>query len=459
MSLAIDGLVSGLNTTSLINSLMQVEAMPQVLLKNKVTATQSYISAMQNLNGKIASLATLAATTAKPDALELYSATSSSDTVTATAAAGASAGSVDFVVDSVAQAQNGVSAAMTVWPDDPPALTIVSAAGNAIDITPASTSLDDVVTAVNAAGAGVTAVKVASGTDATTGEALYRLQFTATSTGEAGAFTVYRGTSAQVADGTATDLLTETGAAITRQAQDASVRLWVGTTAEQTITSATNTFTDLLPGVSITVSAASADPVTVSVTRDDERIATVAEELVTSLNEVFSFVAAQTAVTSTTSASGSGTTKAGLLTGDSTVRSVNQRILAAASAPVDGRSPSEIGISITRSGAMEFDDEKFAAAMAKDPAGTQAMVQAIAARVEVAATEASDKYDGQLTAKITGQEKLVGSLEDQVLDWDRRLESRRSALERIYSGLEVSLSRLNSQSSWLTGQLSSLSSS
>ena len=33
----VDGLVSGLDTTSLINSLMQVEAIPQTLLKNKVT--------------------------------------------------------------------------------------------------------------------------------------------------------------------------------------------------------------------------------------------------------------------------------------------------------------------------------------------------------------------------------------------------------------------------------------
>ena len=35
-SMGIDGIVSGLDTTSLINSLMQVEAMPQTLLKQKV---------------------------------------------------------------------------------------------------------------------------------------------------------------------------------------------------------------------------------------------------------------------------------------------------------------------------------------------------------------------------------------------------------------------------------------
>lgn len=40
-SLAIDGLVSGLKTTDLINSLMSVEGVPQTLLKNKLTITTS----------------------------------------------------------------------------------------------------------------------------------------------------------------------------------------------------------------------------------------------------------------------------------------------------------------------------------------------------------------------------------------------------------------------------------
>ena len=66
MSMAIDGLVSGLDTTSLINSLMQVDAVPQTLLKNKVTATQSMVTALQGLNSKVADLATLAGKTGRP---------------------------------------------------------------------------------------------------------------------------------------------------------------------------------------------------------------------------------------------------------------------------------------------------------------------------------------------------------------------------------------------------------
>ena len=73
-----------------------------------------------------------------------------------------------------------------------------------------------------------------------------------------------------------------------------------------------------------------------------------------------------------------------------------------------------------------------------------------------AATAASDKYDGQITSRINGQKQLVDSISSQVSDWDRRLEARRSNLERTYAALEVQLSGLKSQSSWLTSQLGSL---
>ena len=450
MGLAVDGLVSGLDTTSLINSLMQLEALPQNILKTKASTSQAMISALQGLNAKIASLATLATDTAKPAALDLYKATSSSANVSATATAGVNAGQVNIVVTTLAQAQVVVSAAMAAWPDDPPVLTIVGSDGTHTQISAASTSLDDVVLAINGASTGVNAMKVS------TGNGQFRLQFTATETGAAGAFDIYRGTSAAVTGGTATKLLADPGAALVTTAQDAEVTLWAGTPAAQTIKSATNTFTDLLPGVAVTVSATSVDPVTVTVTRDDTKISKVAGDFVSALNGVFALISTKSAVTDSTDASGKPKISGGVFTSDSMVRAVNEKILSAASMPVDGRSPSEIGISITKTGELEFDADKFAKALAADPARVERVIQELASRVEAAATEASDKYDGLITTKITGQESLVTSLNMQISDFDRRLESRRSALERTYSSMEVQLSTLNSQASWLTSQLSAL---
>ncbi len=47
-------------------------------------------------------------------------------------------------------------------------------------------------------------------------------------------------------------------------------------------------------------------------------------------------------------------------------------------------------------------------------------------------------------------------MNDDIADWDVRLEQRRTSLERQYGALEVALGKLQSQSSWLAGQISSL---
>jgi flagellar hook-associated protein 2 len=451
MTNAIDGLVSGLDTTSLINSLMTVEAAPQALLKAKVATSQTFISALQGLNTQVAAFGTLAANAAKPAALDLYSSTSSSASVTPAVSAGASAGQLDVVVGALASSQVGVSAAMTVWPTSPAVLTIVSN-GVSTEISAASTSLDDVVTAVNAAGTGVTATKVASGVDAG-GIAQYRLQFTGNSSGAANAFNVYQGTKAEVAAATAPDLLAAPGAAVIRTARNASVTLWAGTAAAQTITSATNTFSNLLPGVAVTVSTVSTDPVTVKVARDDAQIGSVASGLVSSLNGVFALISTKSVVVNSTNASGAAVMSPGVFTGKSSVRDVNQKILAAASAPVNGHSPSEYGISITKSGTMEFDAAKFATALTKDPTTVKAAVQAIATRVAAVATAVSDKYTGQITSQITGQQSSVKDMGNRIDSWDVSLATRRATLQSTYTALETQLSKLKAQSTWLTAQL------
>ncbi|WP_105033936.1 flagellar filament capping protein FliD [Cryobacterium aureum] len=455
MSLAVDGLVSGLDTTSLINSLMELEAGPQTLLKAKVTTSNTFVTALQGLNASIASLATLATKNTVANALNLYSATSSNSSMSTTVSTGASTGSLDVVVDALAQAKSGVTAAMTEFSGT--AFTVVGSDGTAIDIQAASISLDDVASAINASSTGLTATKVASGTNAA-GDKQYRLQLVADDTGLSGSFELYQGTSDDVTAGTATNILEATGAAVITAAQDAQVTLWAGTNAAQSITSSTNTFADLLPGVAVTVSKVSADPVTITVARDNAAVSDLAKNLVGSLNTVFALISTKSAVVNSTDTSGNAVVSAGVFSGDSTVRDVKQLILDAASYPVEGRSPSEIGISITKNGTMEFHADKFAAAMKADPEHVEKVLAEISSRVAAAATSASDKYDGMITGKITGQESLVKSLGTQIDNWDLRLISRRSTLERTYASLEVQLSNMNAQSAWLTAQVDGLNS-
>jgi flagellar hook-associated protein 2 len=438
MGISLDGLASGLDTTALISSIMQSEALPQTLLKNKSYDVQTMVSALQGLNGKVAALATQATAAAKPGALDLYTATTNSDKVAATTSAAAKPGSLDFQVTQLAQTQVTVTPkvnGVTGWPYT--TLTINTGGAN-YTVTPASNSLDDLVSAVNASGSGVTASKV----DVGGGD--FRIQFTAAKSGSAGAFTI------SDAGTTYTDV---------KAAQDAQVSLWPGTTAAQTVTSSTNTFTNLLPGVSITAKDVTTGTATLTVARDDAGITKVASDLVDGVNGIFALVASRTAVTTSTTTTGA-TTSAGVFAGDSTVRTVNQDILSAASLPVGSppRSPSEIGISITKTGTMEFDATKFGAALAADPAGTAAKVQEIAGRIATAATAASDPYTGTLTTTIKGQQSEVSDLADQISNWDTRLADRQATLKSTYSALEVAMSNMKAQQTWLSSQLAGLSS-
>ncbi|GAA3291253.1 flagellar filament capping protein FliD [Arthrobacter citreus] len=442
----IDGLISGLKTTEMIASLMQIEARPQNILKTKVAASQTFVSALQQLNTKMAVMAEAAGKTAKPAGTDLYTAASSSDKVTAAVTAGAAAGSLDMVVKQTASAQVSLSAALTSWPTDATEITI-SAAGTSTTLNVDGKSLDEVVSEVNKANKGVTAVKIAAGVD-TAGATQYRIQLTSTATGSDAGFSV-------TANGT-DPFSTAGGGMVLKAARNAEVTLWAGVPgAETTISSPTNTFTGLMPGVDVTVTSASDTPVTLTVVRDDKAVTDVASKLVAGLVDIFSYINRNAAVTTSTS---SGTTQAtgGLFTGDSGVRDIKQSMMTAATSPVDGRSPSEIGIVITKDGTVEFDAEKFAAALAADPGKTQATLQTIAGRVEAAGKTASDKYDGTITQRIKGQESEVRSLTTQIEDWDRRLASRQSTLQSVWSNLEVKLGQLQSQQEWLTSQIDSL---
>lgn len=454
-TMGIDGLSSGLDTTSLINSLMQVEAMPQTLLKASITSTTSFVSALQALNAKVASLATNAKTAALPASWGAVRATSSASSVTATASAAAQASSVSFTVDLLAAAQTSVSAATTDFASlFGGTLTIATGATattgttvTAVDLS-AVTDLAGVASAINKADAGVSATVVkVSATES-------RLQLTGKAPGADAAFDLYGGTvlKADIQAGTAPVALISRGDAITSSG-DAQITLW-GT---QSVTSASNTFTGLLSGVDLTVTAKETSAVTVTVARNDAALTKLASDLVGSLGVVLSEIASRTATTTTSADDGGSVITGGLFSGDSATRALQQAVLSAASYPVDGTSPSTVGIVIGRDGTVTFDAAKFATALAADPTKVQTIVAGLAARIADVATAASEPLAGSLSLKIAGQQTLSKSMSEQVTSWDRRLALRREGLQATYTAMEVMLSKLKSQGDWLTSQLDALS--
>lgn len=453
-SMGIDGLISGLNTTDLINQLMTAEAGPQTLLKTQQSTTQKFVAALQSLNTKVASLGTAATTASTATSWAALTATSSATSVTATASTSASPTQVTFTVDKLAQRQVSLTstfADVASFAGSGNSLTLTSAAGSTQIDTTGITSVTGLASAITNSNAGVSAVAVqVSGG--------YRLQLSSKQTGAANAFQLYQGTPADVTAGTATsEQLVSLSAA-----QDAQLTLWpgAGTGVSQQFTSATNTFSNVLTGVSITTSAVETNPVTLTLGRDTNALSTLGSNLVSQLNLVLGEITSQTSSTTTTDATTGGTVVTpGVLGMDSSVTSLQQQLSAAASYPVNGVSPSSVGISIQRDGTFAFDQAAYNAALAADPQKVQDVVSGLAARVAAVTKATSDPTSGSLTAEITNQQGVVKDLGDQISQWDVTLQLRRESLQTTYSNLEVTLSNLKSQSSWLASQLGSLPSS
>ena len=187
MSMSVDGLVSGMDTTSIISKLMSVEAAPQADLKTKLTATQANASAYRTVNTTILAITAAAdALTAAPLAAG-RKATPSSTAVTTTAGTTAVPGAaISFTVTSLASTQSQLSNTewssatadvRTVEPGWPVAILNSDGTTRGTVDVPAGATLTDAVAAINGANLGVSAALVS------TGGGKFRMQLTSTTSG------------------------------------------------------------------------------------------------------------------------------------------------------------------------------------------------------------------------------------------------------------------------------------
>jgi flagellar hook-associated protein 2 len=115
------------------------------------------------------------------------------------------------------------------------------------------------------------------------------------------------------------------------------------------------------------------------------------------------------------------------------------------------------GVQLDRTGKLTFDRNAFVAAYNKDPAGTQKLVQeGLATSLKTIADGASNATTGTITTIVTNGETYERRLNTEIDNWDKRLELRKTSLQRQFSGLEVALNKMKNQSNWLSGQLARL---
>lgn len=540
---SIGGLVSGLDTATIISQLMQLEARPQTNLKARVTTEQRSVNALQTLNSKLASIATKAADLAKLSNWEPMKATSTNDKVSVSAASTATLTSLDFTVTGTATTskaifnQTGTTDAVVgpVATD----ITVTRGDGTSSTFNTGTGSLSDIAASINdpANATGLQATLVKSG--GTADAPVYQLHIVSKTTGAASDFsfgdflggvvtpaagsTAYAaaagsitipappaatltivfsdGASAGIDYSNATDLadvatkinaanagvtaelvgpagserlhltsdddraftLTATGteqnpfvATRTSGGADASIEI-----NGQKLTSSTNTFDELMPGVDVTLAAGATGDATISIARDTASLSDKVKSMVEVVNLALTELSSLTASSSDPKA-------VGLLAGDATLRSVRNQLIESVTGGVGGVSLAPYGVQTDRSGKLVFDEAKFKEAYAADPAGTAAKfaapedpaapgaVAGFAANLESLAKTFSDSVTGTVTTSIKSRQSTIKGWENDIADWDVRLATRQTALQRQYTAMESALGQLQSQGNWLAGQLAGL---
>lgn len=437
---SISGLSSGLDTASIISQLMVAEAAPQTRIKTALGKEQSNLKTLQELNTKVAALAVEAGKLAAPGGWTSVKVGSSSELVVGVGTSDAATGSLRLTVQQTARAHDLGFASTAALTDPVTAgstlVRLTLADGTTQDLDTQDGTLGGLLGALNGPGTGVraTTLKLDDGS--------YRLRVTATASGAASTFTVTN------LDGS--DLL---GGATVTAGQDAAI-----TIGSDTVHSATNTFAGVVSGLDITLKpgVAPGTVVDLSVERDTTSVAEAVRSLVDNLNAVLGAI-------DSASSYNAATKSAGALRGEPAVRDL-RTTLARTVFPADGSTLVTAGIALDRYGKVSFDKAAFAKAFAEDPVAVAEKFltgasTGFAARVEAVSKVASNSVDGALTTAVKSHDVTISRMKDSIEAWDTRLQLRRATLTRTYTALETALSQLQAQGNWLSGQLSSLSTS
>ncbi|GAB6390375.1 flagellar filament capping protein FliD [Stutzerimonas marianensis] len=341
------------------------------------TSLTTFKSAMTKLNSSTSNMLTNSATFSQ----EGYA--------TATVGATAKPGTYDFFVERLASKQQ-VAVQELVDGSLNGTLTLNA---QAFDLSSYAT-LDEAAKAINDAALGAQATLVRS-------NGAVSLVITSDESGAANGFTLDLAGNAAA---TTTTLST---------AQDALIRLGGSYGAGGIeLTSASNTFDNVIDGVSMTVSkvhTATDTPLTVTVGQDKAGTKANVQSFIDAFNALMTSF-------DTLTGSGSDSAARGALAGDSSVRSIEGRLNNLLRTDFGGKSLIDFGISADRSGKLTLDSTRFEAAVTADPEGFEAL--------------------------FSGKDKLLDSMDKTVAAYT---SSVNGMLKNRMDTLDMSLRRIDEQ--------------
>lgn len=385
---SVGGLISGIDTNSLLDELYQFARTPINRLEARKEVLNQQSIAWSALEVRLLNFRTTASQLSSPASFDLYTvAATHSDLVSASASSGAVPGAYFFTVVALAQthqvaSQGYADTTETEVGSGTISITVGDAAPTIIDVD--NFTLAELRDAINAADAGVRAAIINDGSDTTP----YRLILTSETSGLDGEMTVTPAL-AGGAPPSFSDL---------QAAQDAQITLGSGAGAI-TVTSGSNTISDAIQGV--TLDLLDADPsttVTVSVARDTAALQNRVLDLVETYNAVVDFLGEQFYYDPETE-------QTGALFANFQLQTIQQDLSAALTNAVVGldaefHSLSELGIRTLSTGKLSLDSTALAAAIADHLPDVIGLFAAIGETTDSAVTYLASTTDTQPSGTV-----------------------------------------------------------
>lgn len=373
---------TNLDINSIVSQLMTVERRPVAKLDTKEAVFQAKLSAFGSLKGAVSSFQSALQGLSNASSFQALKATSSDTTTfSASATSAAVAGTYSLEVTSLAQAQKLVAAGQTSSTDaiGTGASTTVTfdfgtisggslnngvytgatftSSGNgtkSITIDSSNNSLQGIRDAINAAGMGVTATIINDGSNAP-----YRLALSADNNGVSNSMKITVSGDAAVDNLLAHDPAGTQNLSETVAAQNASFKV-NGVAVSKT----SNTVSDVIQGVTLTLHKATTSAATLTVARDTASISSSISSFVKTYNDLSKTL-------KDLSAYDASTQKGAILQGDATVRSLHTQLRGILNTAVVGTSGgltklSDVGVSFQKDGTLKLDQNKLDSAIASN---------------------------------------------------------------------------------------------
>jgi len=440
MPISSPGIGSGLDVSSIVSQLVELERRPIVQLQERKTKFTTQLSSIGLLQSYMANLQSAAGQLGKSDWWTKNVVSSSEPTaVSASALAGALPASHSIEVLSLAASPSLSTApgAITDATDVGSGTLTLTRGSTSVPITIATgTSLAGVRDQINAAKAGMTASIVMDAGSP-------RLVVTGIDTGAANTI----GIAVSGASGQLAALAYPGSMAQDRAAADAVLKI-----NGLQIGSASNKLSGVVEGMTLTLSKVTTAPVQVSIGNDITSMRKGVTDFVSAFNEIAKYLATQTKYDDATKA-------VGPLQGDRSALGLQNRLrslvqqTSSASTQLDRLG--DIGLDLQRDGTLKVDNAKLDAALA-DPAEMSraftTLQTGFGQRFKLLADSVLGN-DGLLTTRSNGLRDSIARNDKDQQRLQERVARVQERLTRQYAALDTSINRLNGLDSYVKQQI------